>query len=108
VTAVPVSVRRRMVPGPQSRTTTELPVVIRTAQALRFKAGTQVPDPRMVTRVEVSLFIFRGVRRFGFPGTFFNAADDPERHLGDISHIHHLFQNRIGDFRPGHVFVAAR
>jgi hypothetical protein len=38
-----------MVPGPVSKSSFELPTAINTEQALRFKDGTQVPEPKIVT-----------------------------------------------------------
>ena len=46
---VPASSSRRMVPGPESNNTRELPICIRTEHELRFSEGTQVPEPRIVT-----------------------------------------------------------
>jgi len=39
-----------MVPGPESNNNFEEPTCIRTEHELRFSDGTQVPDPRIVTR----------------------------------------------------------
>jgi hypothetical protein len=46
---VPASRSRRMVPGPESNNTRDLPICIRTEHELRFSDGTHVPDPSIVT-----------------------------------------------------------
>ena len=48
---VRASSSRRMVPGPESNSTFEVPTCIKTEQELRLSEGTQVPDPRMVTHM---------------------------------------------------------
>ena len=46
---VPASRSRRMVPGPESNNNFEAPTCIRTEHELRFRDGTQVPEPKIVT-----------------------------------------------------------
>jgi hypothetical protein len=48
---VPASSSRRMVPGPESNKSRRFFIFIRTEHELRFKDGTQVPEPKMVTEI---------------------------------------------------------
>ena len=48
---VRASSSRRIVPGPESNNNFEVPTCIRTEHEPRFSDGTQVPEPRMVTRM---------------------------------------------------------
>jgi len=44
-----------MVPAPESNNNTALPTWARTAQLLRAKDGTHVPEPRMVSFIQTDL-----------------------------------------------------
>ena len=45
----PASINRWMVPRPESNNTLVAPMLTSTAQLLRLRDGTQVPDPKIVT-----------------------------------------------------------
>jgi hypothetical protein len=65
---VPASRSRRMVPGPESNNSRELPICIRTEHELRCSDGTQVPDPSMVIFIPVlSPFISNLIVSLGWP-----------------------------------------
>ena len=53
----PISINRWMVPRPESKSTFVALMFTSTAQLLRFRDGTQVPDPKIVT-VHVALWEF--------------------------------------------------
>ena len=82
---------RRIVPGPESKRIRQSPICINTAQALRLREGTHVPEPKMVT--EVCMLVRR---LFSF---FFNILDDPFQNLVIILVVDQRFDVRNGNFR---------
>jgi len=65
-----------MLPGPESKSSRVEPTSMRAAQLLRFKEGTQVPEPIIVADV-VPIFLCRQADPgFGL-NLVHNPADDP-------------------------------